>query len=130
MRGEVAHRAITIPEGRTIEEIAAIVAAQGLDAAAFLEAASDPTPVRDIDAHASDLEGYLFPDTYDVAQTPDAARLLVGRMTQRFRAVVVPELARGSRSRGSRSGSWSRSPRSWSWRRPGPRSDRGSPPCS
>jgi UPF0755 protein len=94
VRGEVAHRAITIPEGRTIDEIAAIVAAQGLDPASFLEAARDPTPVREIDGDASDLEGYLFPDTYDVSQTPEAPRLLVSRMTERFREVVVPELTR------------------------------------
>ncbi len=94
VRGEVAHRTVTIPEGRTLEEIALIAAEQGLDAASFLRAASDPTPVRDVDPQASDLEGYLFPDTYDVSQTPDAARLLVLRMTQRFREVVGPELAR------------------------------------
>jgi UPF0755 protein len=94
VRGEVEHRALTIPEGRTIREIAAIVAAHGLDADAFLEAAADPTAVRDLDGAAADLEGYLFPDTYDVAHTPEAPRLLVERMTQRFRAVVVPERAR------------------------------------
>ena len=93
VRGDVTRRALTIPEGRTLDEIAEIVAAHGLDAAAFLAAAADPTPVRDIDAEASDLEGYLFPDTYDVSLKPDAERLLVARMAQRFRAVLVPRLA-------------------------------------
>ncbi len=95
-RGQVARRTITIPEGRTIQEIAAIAAAQGLDAAAFRAAAADPTPVSDIDAQAPDLEGYLFPDTYDVSQAAGAERLLVARMAQRFREVVGPELARSS----------------------------------
>jgi UPF0755 protein len=94
VRGEVARRAITIPEGRTLAEIAELVGAQGLDAATFLEAATDPGPVRDIDPAAPDLEGYLFPDTYDVSQTPDASRQLVSRMTHRFRSVVAPHLGR------------------------------------
>lgn len=94
VRGDVARRAITFPEGRTLAESAAIVAAQGLDAAAFLSAAADPTPLRDLDPAAPDLEGYLFPDTYDVARTPDAARQLVARMTERFRAVVAPGIER------------------------------------
>ncbi len=94
VRGDVIHRQITIPEGRSIEEIAGIVAAQGLDAEAFLEAARDPSAVYDIDPKATDLEGYLFPDTYDISQTPDAPRQLVGRMTQRFRELIGPQLDR------------------------------------
>jgi UPF0755 protein len=94
VRGEVARRAVTVPEGRCLAEIAAIVAAQGLDPAAFLDAAGDPEAVRDLDPVASDLEGYLFPDSYDVADTPDAERQLVVRMTRRFRAVVTPQLPR------------------------------------
>jgi UPF0755 protein len=94
VHGEVSRRTLTIPEGRTLDEIAAIVAGHGLDAAAFRAAAADPTPVRDLDPQASDLEGYLFPDTYDVSLKPDAERLLVVRMTQRLREVLSPELAR------------------------------------
>ncbi len=94
VHGDVVHHAVTIPEGRTIAEIATILAAQGLDASSFLAAAKDATPIHDLDPEASDLEGYLFPDTYEVAQTPDAPRLLVARMTRRFRAVMTPELAR------------------------------------
>ncbi len=40
-----------------------------------------------------DLEGYLFPDTYELPRTPDAPRALVRRMVQRFRSVVGPHLA-------------------------------------
>ena len=36
VRGEVVRRAVTVPEGRTMREIAEIVAAQGLDREAFL----------------------------------------------------------------------------------------------
>ncbi len=87
--GEVARYEVTFPEGKTYEEMAAIAAARGLDREAFLKAAREPAPIRDLDPQAQDLEGYLFPDTYDVAPQPDAARL-VARMLERFRDVVGP----------------------------------------
>jgi UPF0755 protein len=94
LRGDVVRRDLTIPEGRSLDEIAALVMAEGIDLETFLEAARDPAPVRDLDPAADDLEGYLFPDTYDVPQSPEAPRTLVRRMTQRFRTVIGPELTR------------------------------------
>jgi UPF0755 protein len=91
-RGDVVRRPVTVPEGRTLAEIARIVEGQGLDRAAFLDAAHDPSAVRDLDPAATDLEGYLFPDTYELPRTGDAPRALVRRMTQRFRAVLLPRL--------------------------------------
>jgi UPF0755 protein len=93
-RGDVVRRDLTIPEGRSLDEVAARVVGEGLDLEAFLAAARDPAPVRDLDPAATDLEGYLFPDTYDVPQSPEAPRALVRRMTQRFREVISPELER------------------------------------
>src|SRR5688572_26039213 len=64
-RGDVHTRRITFPEGLTIREMARIYEQQKFGAAsAFIEAASDAAPVRDIDPAATDLEGYLFPETY------------------------------------------------------------------
>ena len=94
VRGDVVRRELTVPEGRSLEEIAALVAAEGMHLEAFLAAAHDPSPVRDLDPLAPDLEGYLFPDTYDVPQSPEAPRGLVRRMTLRFRQVIGPELPR------------------------------------
>jgi UPF0755 protein len=93
-RGAVVRREVTVPEGRNLQEIAALVGADGLDEDAFLAAAHDPSPVRDLDPEARDLEGYLFPDTYDVPHTPEASVLLVRRMARRFRELISPELAR------------------------------------
>jgi UPF0755 protein len=94
--GQVDRRGLTVPEGRSAAEIAVLVEGHGLDPAAFLAASRDPTPVRDLDPQATDLEGYLFPDTYDVprAEGPEPEKALVRRMTQRFRDVVGPELTR------------------------------------
>ncbi len=93
-RGDVVRRDLTVPEGRNIDEIGALVVAEGLDLSAFLEVARDPLPVRDLDPVATSLEGYLFPDTYDLPQSPEAPRVLVRRMLERFRAVIDPHLER------------------------------------
>jgi UPF0755 protein len=94
VRGDVVRRDVKVPEGRTIDDVGLIVGAQGLVVADFLAAARDPSPVRDLDPGATDLEGYLFPDTYQVPGTPEAARALVRRMVQRFRGVIGPHLVR------------------------------------
>jgi UPF0755 protein len=93
-RGDVMRRDVTVPEGRNIDEVAALVVAEGLDIAAFLEVARDPLLVRDLDPVATSLEGYLFPDTYDLPQSPEASRVLVRRMLERFRAVIGPHRER------------------------------------
>lgn len=91
-RGEVIRRVVTFPEGSDIETMAHLVAPQGMAPAAFREAARNVALVADLDPQAQDLEGYLFPDTYDVTRRPDAADVLVRRMVQRFRDVITPEL--------------------------------------
>ena len=84
-------RDLTVPEGRSLDEIAALVAAEGLGLEAFLAAARDPAPVRDLDPAAADLEGYLFPDTYDLPQ--------VAGGSAGARAADDPALPRGDRAR-------------------------------
>jgi len=94
VRGESVRRDLTFPEGRNLEEMAEIAGRFGLDAEAFRTAAADPAPIRDLDPEASDLEGYLFPDTYDVPPRADAEASLVARMVRRFREVIAPERER------------------------------------
>lgn len=92
VRGDVVRRAITFPEGKDIEEMVAIAVAGGVDGAAFRAAAKDASLIRDLDPEAQDLEGYLFPDTYDLTRRPDAAVVLVKRMVQRFRDAMRAEM--------------------------------------
>lgn len=84
---------LTFPEGRNLEEMAAIAAFRGLSPEQFLAAARNPAPVADLDPEAEDLEGYLFPDTYDVPRGDAAAAEMVRRMIRRFRNVLgeLPE---------------------------------------
>jgi UPF0755 protein len=93
-RGEVVRNEVTFPEGLNAVEAADIVGARALSADAFLQATKNTTLVKDLDPDASDLEGYLFPDTYDIPRTADPETVLVARMVQRFRDVMAPELPR------------------------------------
>jgi UPF0755 protein len=92
VRGEVARHDVTFPEGKTLDEMAEIAALHGLDADKFRAVARDASAIRDLDPLASDLEGYLFPDTYDFTRHEDVAGALARRMVQRFREVVTPAL--------------------------------------
>jgi UPF0755 protein len=92
VRGETANKGVTFPEGRTLREMAEIVDGAGLRPTTFLDLAGDPAAIADLDPAAHDLEGYLFPDTYQVSTYIDAPeKALIVRMVQRFREVIAPE---------------------------------------
>jgi UPF0755 protein len=91
-RGDVFGRRVTFPEGLTILDMAKLYESHGLGKAAeFLTAARDPSPIRDLDPAAPDLEGYLFPETYTLPRGIPAARL-TSMMVERFRAVFTDDL--------------------------------------
>jgi UPF0755 protein len=78
------HR-VTIPEGSTLEQIAAVLANAGFGAAdQFLCVARDPMFLLRMDVPANGLEGYLFPDTYAFAWSTPPDRILAA-MVERFR---------------------------------------------
>ncbi len=86
-RGDVYTIALTIPEGYNIFDIAqAVERAQLGKAQDFLAAEQQNADlVRDLDPKATSLEGYLFPDTYQVAPTT-GSREILATMVRRFRA--------------------------------------------
>jgi len=89
--GDVLLQRITIPEGLRLAEIVALLAGVGeLRSPELAAAAADPSTVRDLDPDATDLEGYLFPDTYQFAAGIPEVEVL-DRMVRRFREVVGPE---------------------------------------
>jgi len=86
-RGDVYTKAVTIPEGSNIYDIAARLEQAGLGSRQeFVDAAlSQAALVADLDPAAKTLEGYLFPDTYHLspkAKAPQIAAIMV----HRFRA--------------------------------------------
>jgi UPF0755 protein len=76
---------ITIPEGLTMRQIAAIFAKDGwADAAVFLRLCQDHDFIRSLGLAADSLEGYLFPETYSLVRGETDERGLISRMTGRF----------------------------------------------
>ena len=91
-RGVIYTRPVTFREGLTVAEMADVYASSGLGPReGFVAAAKDASLIRDLDPAATDLEGYLFPDTYPVPrQTPAAT--LVAQMVRGFRTALPPDL--------------------------------------
>jgi UPF0755 protein len=88
-RGDVYTKAVVVPEGASIFEIAARVEQAGLGTRQqFLDAAVSETElVNDLDPGAKSLEGYLFPDTYHFPRTAKPAQIAAA-MVRRFRVAA------------------------------------------
>jgi UPF0755 protein len=99
-RGDVYTRRLTFPEGLTIAEMAELFESRGFGSrASFVEAAGNVGLIKDFDAEARDLEGYLFPETYALARETPAARV-VAQMVDRFRAAYQDEWRRRAEGAG------------------------------
>jgi UPF0755 protein len=99
-RGDVYLQPVTFREGLTIRQMAQIFEQRGFGpASAFIAAASDPDPIRELDPQAPDLEGYLFPDTYALPRQTSASQL-VERMVTRFSQGLTPEIRERAAARG------------------------------
>ncbi len=87
IRGRVYLRSVTAAEGLTGREIFPLFIAAGFGSEAeFAAAFKDTSPLGLLDTQASDLEGYLFPETYRLPKGITAAEIL-GLMTGQFKAV-------------------------------------------
>jgi peptidoglycan lytic transglycosylase G len=97
IRGDVVAHGVTVPEGLTLEETADRLVDAGLGPRdAFLAAMRDAGPIADLDPHAADLEGYLFPDSYTFAAgtAPGVVvEAMVGNFRRRWRREVAPHLS-------------------------------------
>ena len=91
-RGEVDLERVTIPEGYNRFDIAETLASKTGKASAedFLRLMNDQTPIEQIAPTARDLEGYLFPDTYNY-NSKTSPEDLVRAMVNRFEEVFSPE---------------------------------------
>ena len=85
--GRIHLEPVTVPEGLTFGEIATLLRPADSEGwAAFVRACLDTGLIADLDPRARDLEGYLFPDTYNLPRRAPEADL-VGAMVARFRVV-------------------------------------------
>ena len=99
-RGDVFLQPLTFREGLTIQQMAEIFEERGFGTQKqFIAAAKDPSSIRELDPQATDLEGYLFPDTYTLPRKTTAEQL-VGRMVSRFEQSLTPEVRERAAARG------------------------------
>lgn len=95
VRGEVSRASVTLPEGWTASRMFRELEAAGIGRyGVYRQLWADPRRVADIAPEATTLEGYLFPDTYEV---PDGVSedVMTGLMVERFRHVALPLIQEG-----------------------------------
>lgn len=93
VNGEVILEQVTVIEGLTFMETADLLAARGFgDRDELIRLMSDPAPIRDLDPEATNLEGYLFPDTYSFPRRR-TERQVVDAMVTNFRRQAAALLA-------------------------------------
>lgn len=100
IKGDVYLRPITFPEGLTLAEMASTFEARGFGTREeFAAAAGEGALARAWDAEATDLEGYLFPETYALSRQ-SSAKDLVALMVARFREQLTEDVRARARDRG------------------------------
>ena len=100
LRGQVYVRPITFPEGLTIREMAKVFEKEGLgQAETFIRVSNHHELIAEFDNEASNLEGYLFPDTYALPRNVTAYDL-VRLMVERFEQVFDENLREATAARG------------------------------
>jgi len=99
-RGDVYTRSVTFREGLTMWEMADVFAESGLGTKDdFLRESRDVSRVSQIDPDASSLEGYLFPDTYQLPRAA-GAKGTVDAMVAGFMRAFDQELRGAAAARG------------------------------
>ncbi len=86
-RGQVYLRTVTFPEGLTRWEMAEVFGRSRFGSnEEFLEASEQAELIADLDPEATNLEGYLFPETYALPRDADADDLVAAMLVQFRRA--------------------------------------------
>jgi UPF0755 protein len=90
--GRGTFQTVTIPEGLTVREIAALLdTMQIADRERFLAEAANPALLSMLGLQDRGLEGYLFPSTYQfIPSTPE--REIILAMAEQFRKISLPLL--------------------------------------
>ncbi len=84
-KGEVIQHRLTIPEGLTLRQIAALYAqGEWVKQEEFLALCTEPHFIATLGIKQDSLEGYLFPDTYTLVRGESTAHAIITTMTRRF----------------------------------------------
>src|SRR5262245_8425160 len=98
--GMVRQHTVLHREGATVAELAQALQAAGLAQARDVErAAASPALLRALEIEGPNLEGYLFPDTYQLVRGMTAEAILT-RLVQRLRVKLTPDLVERAQARG------------------------------
>lgn len=102
IRGEVVTHQVTLVEGLDLFEVVHHLAESGFgEESEFLRLVQARDLIADLDPEATNLEGYLFPDTYSFARGTSEAEViatLVETFRRRFRGEVEPLLPEAQES--------------------------------
>lgn len=91
LSGRVLLHSVTIPEGYTVDQIADVLAEQGIaDKSEFARLARDTRFVKALGVQAETVEGYLYPDTYRFPR-PMAEKDIIKTMVEQLNHVVSDE---------------------------------------
>lgn len=97
VKGEYRTHRVTIPEGFTMFQIADVLEEKGLiKKEKFFRCASDPAFFQSLSIKGNSLEGFLFPDTYQLRKGMEEKDIL-RKMVARFREVFKEEYVRRAR---------------------------------
>lgn len=93
LNGEVMLHQVTIPEGYTDEEIASTLHENGLldDVDGFMELTKDKVFITKLEIDANSLEGFLYPDTYELSKGL-LPKEIIEKMVDQFKLVYIPQL--------------------------------------
>jgi UPF0755 protein len=98
--GDVLLHEVTVPEGLDFEQVAELVATAGFAGKeALLAAFAQTSRIAEHDPDATDLEGYLFPDTYRFSRDPGADSI-ADRMVRQFEQAVGADYATRAKTAG------------------------------
>ena len=99
-RGDVYKRLLTFREGLTIADMAQVFEEKGFGKADEFRAAAQNTKlIADLDPGATDLEGYLFPETYSLPRDT-AASVVVEQMVAGFKKTLTEEMRQAAQRDG------------------------------
>ena len=95
---EIIYHTAVIPEGKTVKDVADILAGTGLVTADEVRnVLQDPELISKTMSPVPSLEGYLFPDTYKFTR-PITAKAMIDQMITRGRKVWLEDPSRGEKS--------------------------------
>lgn len=90
---------VTVPEGRRIKDLPEIFQKAGFDAAAMATALNDVALSRYASGKQKNLEGFVFPATYEF-RPKDSASSMVKKMVERMEQEFTPENVAAARALG------------------------------